>query len=71
MKRRAIFCQCEALASLRHVCLGCFFLEPENIKNVKSGGHLELWQSDMATVNFNRVPRARSCKRAPIYCGPV
>jgi hypothetical protein len=26
-----ILCQCEALASLRHAYLGCFFLEPESI----------------------------------------
>jgi hypothetical protein len=28
-----ILCECEALALLRHVYLGSFFLEPENIKN--------------------------------------
>jgi hypothetical protein len=28
-----ILCGCEALASFRHVCLGCFFLERENIDN--------------------------------------
>jgi hypothetical protein len=32
-------CECEALASLRHVCLGSS-LDPEDIKG--SGGHLEL-----------------------------
>jgi hypothetical protein len=32
-----ILCRCEALTSLRHACLGCFFLEPENIKNVSMG----------------------------------
>jgi hypothetical protein len=26
-----ILCECEALASLRHVYLGCFFLEPKDI----------------------------------------
>ena len=36
-----ILCECEALASLRHVYLGSFFLEPEDIKSIKSGGHLE------------------------------
>jgi len=29
-----IFCQCEALASLRHAHLGSFFLEPEDIKRL-------------------------------------
>jgi hypothetical protein len=38
-----IICRFEALASLRHAHLGSFFLEPENIKNISRGGHLELW----------------------------
>jgi hypothetical protein len=29
-----ILCECEALASLRHVYLSSFFLEPEDIKNI-------------------------------------
>jgi ferredoxin-thioredoxin reductase catalytic subunit len=29
-----ILCECEALASLRHVCLGSFFLEPEDIRSL-------------------------------------
>jgi len=32
-----ILCECEALASLRHVYLGSFFLEPEEIKSVSLG----------------------------------
>jgi len=27
-----IFCECEALASLRHIHLGSFFLDPEDIR---------------------------------------
>ena len=27
-------CECEALASLRHVYLGSFFFEPEDIKSI-------------------------------------
>ena len=38
-----IVCECEALASLRHVHLGSFFLDPEVIKFISLGGHLELW----------------------------
>jgi hypothetical protein len=38
-------CGCEALASLRHVHLGSFFLEPEDIKNVGLGA---IW-------NFGKV----------------
>jgi hypothetical protein len=37
-----ILCECESSASNRHVYLGCCFLEPEDIKRVILGGHLEL-----------------------------
>jgi hypothetical protein len=56
-----ILCECEALASLRHVYLGSFILEPGDIKNM-SGGHLELWQGNRAPMNLNgakRAPRLR------------
>jgi hypothetical protein len=41
-----ILCWCEVLALLRHAYLGCFFLEPEIIKNVILGpsGTLAKWQ---------------------------
>ena len=32
-----ILCECEALASIRHVYLGSFFLEPEDIKSISLG----------------------------------
>jgi hypothetical protein len=32
-----ILCECEALASLRHACLGSFFLEPEDIRELGVG----------------------------------
>jgi hypothetical protein len=32
-----ILCECEDLASLRHVYLGFFFLEPEDIKGISLG----------------------------------
>jgi len=32
-----ILCECEALASLRHVYLGPFFLEPKDIKSTSLG----------------------------------
>jgi len=35
-----ILCECEALASLRHVYLGSFFLEPEDIKLSNPTGHV-------------------------------
>jgi hypothetical protein len=37
-----ILCECEALASLRHRYLGSFFLNPEGIRVLGEGGHLEL-----------------------------
>jgi hypothetical protein len=37
-----ILCECDALASPRHVYLGSFFLEPEDFRDYKFGGHLEL-----------------------------
>jgi len=40
-----IFCECEALASLRHAHLGSFFLEPEDIKSISLGA---IW-------NFSKV----------------
>jgi hypothetical protein len=35
-----ILCECEALVSHRHVYLGSSFLEQEDVKGIKSGGHL-------------------------------
>ena len=40
-----ILCECEALSSLRHVYLGSFFLDPEDIKNISLGA---IW-------NFSKV----------------
>ena len=34
-----ILCECEALASLRHACLGSFFLERDNIKSTSLGAN--------------------------------
>jgi len=42
-----IVCECEALASLRHTYLGCFFLEPEDIKCISNG---VIWKFSKATV---------------------
>jgi hypothetical protein len=46
-----ILCQCEALASIRHVQLGSFFLEPEDIKESKAWGHLVLQQGGRAPMS--------------------
>jgi hypothetical protein len=40
-----ILCECEALATLRHVHLGSSFLELEDIKNISPGA---IW-------NFSKV----------------
>jgi len=39
-------CECEALASLRHMYLGSFFLEPEDIKSISLGA---IWSFSRAT----------------------
>ena len=41
-----ILCECEALTSLRHMYLGSFFLEPEDIKNISLGA---IWSFSRAT----------------------
>ena len=41
----ASVCECEGLASLRHVYLGSFSLYPEEIKEFKSGGRGTQWPS--------------------------
>jgi len=41
-----ILCECEALASLRHVYLGSFFLEPEDIKSISLGA---IWNFSKGT----------------------
>jgi hypothetical protein len=32
-----IWCECEALAALRHAYLGYFFLDPEDINKISTG----------------------------------
>jgi len=41
-----ILYECEDLASLRHACLGSFFLEPQDIKSVSLGA---IWNFSKAT----------------------
>ena len=41
-----ILCECEALALLRHVYLGSFFLEPEVIRSLGLGA---IWNFSKAT----------------------
>jgi len=41
-----ILCECEALASLRHIYLGSFFLDPEDIKSLSLGA---IWNSGKGT----------------------
>ena len=41
-----IFCECEALASLRHVYLGSFFLQPVDINSINLGA---MWNFSKAT----------------------
>jgi len=41
-----ILCECEASATLRHVYLGSFFLEPEDIKSISLGA---IWSFSKVT----------------------
>jgi hypothetical protein len=41
-----ILCECKALVSLRHVYLGSFFLEPEDIKSIGLGA---IWHFSKVT----------------------
>jgi hypothetical protein len=41
-----ILCECEALATLRHVYLGSVFLEPEDIKSIRLGA---IWNLSKVT----------------------
>jgi hypothetical protein len=41
-----ILCECEALASLRKVHLGSFFLKPEDVKSISLGA---IWKFSKAT----------------------
>jgi hypothetical protein len=53
------FCECEALASLRHTFLGSFFLEPEDFKSISLGA---IW-------NFGKVtglPRVGMGHKGPV-----
>ena len=42
-----ILCECEALASLRHSYLGCFLLDPEDIRELGMGA---IWNFAKGTV---------------------
>jgi len=35
-----VWCECEDLATLRHICLGSFFLGPKNVRSLSLG---EIW----------------------------
>jgi len=52
-------CECEALASHRHVYLGSFFFGAKGHQEYKPGGHLELQKSNGAPINWYGVQRAR------------
>ena len=52
-------CECEALATLRHVYLGSFFLEPEDIKRVCLGpiwNILAMWQGSFELIGGPKGP---------------
>jgi len=47
-----ISCECEALASLRYIYLGSFFLDPDDIKKLGVGGHLALSVTQQGSFNL-------------------
>jgi hypothetical protein len=51
--------ECEALASLRHVHLGSFFLEPEDIKSVSLGA---IWSNTTGFLELIRGTKGPSIK---------
>jgi len=53
---------CECVASHRHAHLGSFFLEPEDIKSLWGGGHLEIWQSNRSPMNRYGTQRTRQLR---------
>jgi hypothetical protein len=44
-----ILCECEALASLRHVYLGSFFLDPDDIRKLGMGA---IWNFAKGTGSY-------------------
>jgi hypothetical protein len=52
-----ILCRCEAFASLRHMYLSSFFLEPEDIKCISLGAIWNFGKSDTASLKCNAAQR--------------
>jgi hypothetical protein len=50
-----ILYECEVLASFKYTYLGSFFLDPEDIRVLVMGGHLELCKSNMAPITWYRI----------------
>jgi len=66
-----ILCECGALASLRHVYLGSFFLEPEDIKSISLGA---IWNFGKVTgLPWFWYEAQRACfkKKWPMCVGTV
>ena len=47
-----ILCECEALASFRHIHLDSFFLDPEDIRKLSTGA---IWNFGKERGSFNLV----------------
>jgi hypothetical protein len=57
-----ILCECEALASFRHVYLGSFLLEPEDIKSTRLGTIWNFGKGNRAPMNRNWAQRPRQLR---------
>jgi hypothetical protein len=56
-----VLCECEALATLRHIYLGFFFLDPEDIRGL-SLGDLELLYKDRVPLTWTSKGAQRDCQ---------
>ena len=57
-----ILCECEGLASLRHIYLGSFILDPEDIRKLSIG---VVWNLLMEQGSFNLVLNTRH--KGPVF----
>jgi hypothetical protein len=54
-----VLCECEALASLRHMYLSSFSLTQRMLRLYKSGGHLDLQWRNKASMTWHQIMGAQ------------
>ena len=65
-----ILCECEALASLRHIHLGSFFLDPEDIRVLRVGGPSGTLLKEQGSYNLVQNRGHRGPVLRPRCIGP-